>query len=174
MKANSPTIFIRKALTDDIPLLVALSYEKRKAYEKAQPLFWRHAVDAEKSQTQWFEALLLDPRYMMLVASQDSTSEKDQASIIGFVIGQKVKTPEVYDLGGYTCVVDDFCVRNDTLWSTVGGRLIAHLKKVAQENGCTQWVIVAGNHDNAKCGFLDETGLSIASRWYVGTLGEKS
>jgi hypothetical protein len=40
-------MIIRPATPQDIDALVSLSYEKRRAYEKAQRQFWRYAEGAE-------------------------------------------------------------------------------------------------------------------------------
>jgi predicted acetyltransferase len=40
----------RLAIINDIPNMVALSYEKRRNYEKFQPQFWRYAENAEDIQ----------------------------------------------------------------------------------------------------------------------------
>ncbi|HJD62028.1 MAG TPA: hypothetical protein LFW14_00180 [Rickettsia endosymbiont of Degeeriella rufa] len=45
---------IRFANSDDIDAMVALSYTKRRAYEKVQPQFWRYKQGAEKLQAKWF------------------------------------------------------------------------------------------------------------------------
>lgn len=54
-------ILIRDADNTYIPHMVSLSYEKRLAYEKAQPQFWRYKEGAEKAQSEWFKKLVVPP-----------------------------------------------------------------------------------------------------------------
>lgn len=51
-------ILIRDADNSYIPYMVSLSYQKRLAYEKAQPQFWRYKDGTEESQSKWFKKLL--------------------------------------------------------------------------------------------------------------------
>jgi hypothetical protein len=49
-------INIRLCTEKDVPYLVALSYHKRRFYEKAQPQFWKYAGPiAEQTQAKWLE-----------------------------------------------------------------------------------------------------------------------
>ncbi|MES2253144.1 MAG: hypothetical protein V4482_05640 [Pseudomonadota bacterium] len=152
----------RKAMLNDIPSLVSLSYQKRQFYEKAQPQFWKHAGDcAEKAQTKWFEELLTCDEHIMLTAEQNNIA-------VGFIIGKLVAAPGVYNPGGLTLMIDDFCVANESDWPTVGARLIDEIKLIAKEKGAAQIVVVTGAHDEPKRDFLKNYNLSIASEWHVG------
>lgn len=87
-------ILIRLAETTDISSFVALSYKKRRAYEKVQPQFWKYAgPEAEKSQKQWFEELLRLDDHIMLAAVY-------KEKILGFIIGRLMSAPKVYNPGG--------------------------------------------------------------------------
>jgi len=153
---------IRPSHSDDINTLVSLSYIKRRDYEKAQPLFWRYAGShAEESQAKWFRELLAHKDYIMLTAEMEG-------KIVGFIIGKLMPAPEVYDPGGLTLIVDDFCVKTEDLWKSVGAELIAEIKAIAKSKGAVQILVVAGHHDNAKCNFLRNQELTIASEWFVG------
>jgi predicted acetyltransferase len=154
-------ITIESAQLSDISAMVSLSYQKRRAYEKAQPRFWRHAEKAEESQTQWFEKLFMQKDYRMLIA-------RAQGKVIGFIIGQLINAPEVYDPNGLTLMVDDFCVESVTDWTSIGNKLLNELKYWAKEEGAMQVVIVTGHHDEPKRQFLKNFGLNCASEWYVG------
>lgn len=153
---------VRPANANDISSMVELSKEKRLAYEKVQPQFWRHAEDAELQQTQWFQSLLNNPDYLLKVATSNQ-------SIQGFIIGHLRQAPEVYNPGGLTLEVDDFCVR-DNLWSEIGTVLLDALKVEAKSKGVTQVLVVTGAHDETKRQFLKESSCVIASEWFIGKI----
>jgi GNAT superfamily N-acetyltransferase len=90
--------------------------------------------------------------------------------IDGFVLAMLVPAPPVYDPGGLTCSIDDFCVADPTLWNTVGMALLDEAQRLARERGAVQVVVVCGAHDEPKRRLLESRGLSIASHWYVGRL----
>lgn len=148
------------ATKDDIEPMVSLSYRKRKNYEKAQPQFWKYAENAEEIQTKWFEELLSRDDHILLVA-------KENSNIKGFVIGRLVKAPEVYNPGGLTLMIDDFACED---WINVGKQLMDKIAVIAKEKGAVQFCVVAGNHDLDKCDFLEDFGLTCASKWYVGSI----
>lgn len=154
---------IRHATETDIPAMVSLSYQKRRAYEKAQPQFWRHAEGAEALQNQWFKALLATEDTLLLVA-------ESQSKILGFLIGRLIQPPEVYNPGGLTLMIDDFCVESALDWSQIGKKLIDESKKLAKIKGATQILVVCGAHDEPKSSFLKNIDLSVASEWYVGNV----
>ena len=155
-------IVISSAITTDIQAFVALSYKKRRSYEKAQPQFWKYAGDvAEESQSKWFKELLSRDDYIML-------STKNNGQIVGFIIGRLIPAPEVYNPGGLTLMVDDFCVKNEADWHSVGRKLIDEIKSKAAAKGAAQILVVCGAHDKAKRQFLKIIGLTTASEWYVG------
>ena len=143
--------------------MVSLSKAKRNLYEKAQPQFWRYAgEEGNKAQGEWFKQLLEDKNYVMF------TAESDSQEIIGFVIGKLISATEVYNPGGLTLMIDDFCVQSENLWQSVGARLIEEIKTAAKDKGATQILVVCGAHDYPKRKFLNEQNLSIASEWFVG------
>jgi TRAP-type C4-dicarboxylate transport system substrate-binding protein len=156
--------------------MVALSYQKRKAYEIAQPQFWKYAPGAEEVQAKWFEELLDDETYIILVAISGSKNEMlkrvqhDKKELKAFIIGRLIKAPEVYNPGGLTLMIDDFCVASPELWETIGSELVAKIKEIAKEKGATQILVVSGDHDKAKNSFLEKACLTVASRWYVTSL----
>jgi hypothetical protein len=165
---SSGNISIRRATEIDIPFCVDLSHDKRIAYEKVQPQFWKYAgPSAESSQNQWFIELLKLEDYIVLVAEQDL----DQGDkIVGFVIGRLVPAPEVYNPGGLTLMIDDFCVAQEDLWGSVGKRLIDEIRVISVSKGAAQIYMVSGAHDIKKRNFIQNIGLTIASEWYVGNI----
>lgn len=143
--------------------MVSLSKAKRLAYEKAQPHFWRYAgEEGDNTQRQLFTELLENKNYVMF------TAESDTQEILGFVIGKFMPAPEVYNPGGLTLMIDDFCVQSENLWQSVGHELIEETKSTAKVKDATQILVVCGAHDNPKRKFLGEQNLSIASEWFVG------
>ncbi len=157
-------IEIRNAVASDINDMVVLSSIKRQQYESIQPTFWHRSHKADELQTVWFCELLERKDYIMLVAT-----DKD-ISLVGFVIGQIISAPEVYDPGGFTLMVDDFCIADNMAWQTIGAVLLEKLHSIARECCCVQTVIVCGHHDDAKRRFLKSSNLQIASEWYVGPI----
>ena len=148
------------ATKNDVASMVELSYQKRKSYEQAQPQFWKYAEGAEEVQAKWFEELLEHKDYILLVA-------KETSKVIGFITGKLVKAPEVYNPGGLTLMIDDFACDD---WMGLGKQLMNRIAEIAKEKGAVQFCVVAGNHDLEKWEFLEEFGLSCASRWYVGAI----
>jgi GNAT superfamily N-acetyltransferase len=157
------SINIRTSQLSDIEAMVLLSKAKRKLYEKAQPQFWRYAgEEGDNTQRQWFKELLEDKNYVIF------TAESETQEILGFVIGKLMSAPEVYNPGGLTLMIDDFCVQSENLWQSVGHELIEEAKAAAKVKGATQTLVVCGAHDNPKRKFLREQNLQVASEWFVG------
>ena len=153
----------RKATDADISFMVALSHQKRRDYEQAQPQFWRYATGAEDSQSEYFKDLLARDDHIMLIS-------ESMNKVAGFIIGHLVKSPEVYDPGGLTLKVDDFCVESSAHWQEIGSKLLAELKQLAEAKGAVQVLVVCGSHDDPKRAFLMDSGLKVASEWYVGEI----
>jgi len=164
-----------KAGHADIDAMNILSKQKRLAYEKAQPQFWKWAGDSgEEVQKEWFKELIYDDNYICLIA-------KNSEEIIGFIIGKIISAPEVYNPGGLTLMIDDFhvapklqsneggCVLQDD-WATIGSALLSEIKSIARAKGVAQLVVVSGDHDAAKKSFLQKSGLTTASIWFIGGL----
>jgi chloramphenicol 3-O-phosphotransferase len=154
---------VRTSQLSDISVMVSLSKAKRLAYEKAKAAFWRYAGEEDdKAQEKWFKELLEDKNYAMF------TAESDAKEILGFIIGNLMPAPEVYNPGGLSLMIDDFCVQSENLWQSVGHALIEETKVAAKAKGATQILVVCGAHDLPKRKFLSGQNLSIASEWFVG------
>ena len=149
---------IRDATEKDIEHMVGLSYKKRRFYEKAQPQFWKYADGAEEIQSDWFKELLHRDDHILLVAEKDT--------IKGFVIARLLEAPEVYNPGGLTLMIDDFCVENSG-WNDIGMALLKEARKQGKAKGASQVLVVSGAHDDDKVEFLKREGLHCASHWYV-------
>ena len=156
-------IQIYLANLDDIDDMSRLSKAKRLAYEKAQPKFWSYAGEkGDEIQKAWFKELLDNPEYLLFIA-KDSNQQ-----CMGFVIGKLMQSPQVYNPGGLTLLIDDFCVATEALWPSVGLQLLKQIKKYSQEKGAIQVIVVCGHHDKLKAKFLNENNLNIVSDWYLG------
>ncbi len=151
---NNIDLIISKAQEVDIKSMNMLSNQKRISYEKFQPQFWRSNGDAgEIAQRKWFKELIEDNSYICLIAKQND-------EIIGFVIGKIISAPEVYNPGGLTLLIDDFCILNSN-WNLVGNTLLKEIKSISKQQGVTQLIAVSGSHDEDKKSFLNEFGFQL-------------
>lgn len=152
---------IRTARSEDLESILELAAARRWQYATYQPTFWRPAGDARARQRPYLAGLIEDDAVVTLVADAAN-------GVVGFAIGRLTSSPPVYDPGGGTCVVDDFTVADTADWSTVGVDLLRAVRRIAQQRGAAQIVVVAGHLDVAKRTALAASGLSIASEWWVG------
>ncbi|WPY00714.1 GNAT family N-acetyltransferase [Candidatus Trichorickettsia mobilis] len=156
---------IRSSQPSDISAIVSLSKAKRLSYEKAQPQFWRHKGEAgDKIQEKWFKELLEDKNYVMF------TAKSETQEILGFIIGRLMPAPEVYNPGGLTLMIDDFCLADQAEWHSIGSKLVQEIKAIAKTKGTAQVLVVCGAHDEPKRRFLRNIGLTVASEWYVESI----
>lgn len=147
---------------EDIPKMVDLSRLKRLAYEKVHPTFWKSSgAQGDQAQKEWFEVLLKKSNYILLKA-------QNRNGIQGFIIGQLMEAPSVYDPGGLTLMVDDFCVAEPRLWDTIGHALLQRMREIAKSLGAVQVIVACGSHDDPKKAVLKGVGYSPATEWYVG------
>ena len=154
-----PVYFIRHAIKQDVSWMVDLSHLKRFDYEKHQKQFWKMAKNSDEIQRKYFVEELKRENVIALCATDLS----------GFVIGKLISPPEVYD-AGLTLMIDDFCVKSADLWMSVGLQLLSEIKSQAKEKGAKQVLVVCGDFDSAKYQLLKKMNLSVASKWYVGSL----
>lgn len=161
--AMTSQAIIRPAEASDLDRLLRLGDKRRRQYAEYQPAFWRPAVDAVEQQRPYLAGLIEDDAAITVVAV---TGE----AIAGFVVGTFTAAPSVYAPGGPTCVVDDFVVEFPEQWLTVGVELLGALRRTALERGAAQIVVVCGHLDDAKRTALEQSGLSVASEWWVAPL----
>lgn len=141
----------------DVVDMVRLSAIKRKRYAEAQPVFWQAHPNADSNQEKWFRSLLLNDEYILLTAKKN-----DQLQ--GFIIGHIISAPDVYQPGGKTLFVDDFCVLE--AWHPTGLQLFAQLASRAKGVDCNQALVVCGAHDTLKADFLKTMDFTCASHWF--------
>jgi hypothetical protein len=94
---------IRGAIGSDIDAAVIMVERHRRQYQKYQPTFWRKSAKSAETTRTFFAKLLQEPDTFFLAAVEG-------ALLLGFLIARKFPTPPVYETGGDTYLVDDFCV----------------------------------------------------------------
>jgi GNAT superfamily N-acetyltransferase len=154
---------LRRAESRDVTEMVELAEKRRLHYQRYQPTFWRKAQDSREQHIPFLESLLKREDVIMLVY-------ESMEKIEGFIIADFVAAPPVYDPGGPTCRVDDFCVAEEHLWGNVGLTLLNEVLRLAKERGAALSVVVCGHLDQPKRAMLTQLGYSIASEWYVHDL----
>jgi GNAT superfamily N-acetyltransferase len=154
---------VRKADTSDIKATVALVEQSRRQLQKYQPTFWHKASHSAASTETSFTRLLTEPDTYFLVAVEGSR-------LLGFLIATKFANPPVFDPGGDTWLIDDFCVREPQLWLSIGEALLSHVSTLIHEHGGVQIVVVSADRDLAKTEMLRRSDLTIASNWWTKPL----
>ncbi|NTA62177.1 GNAT family N-acetyltransferase [Agrobacterium tumefaciens] len=151
---------IRNASKEDALRCVELVEARRKEYENYEPRFWKKAANSAASTLSWFEKLFSDEHNVSLVAVENTL-------IIGFLIAREFPTPQVYDPGGATALIDDFCVAAKDRWHDAGAALLQRAKSELNRRGFAQVVVVGAQRDAAKTALLSQANLSLASTWWT-------
>jgi hypothetical protein len=154
---------IRGAIASDIDAAVAMVERHRRQYQKYQPTFWRKAAKSAELTRAFFTGLLQEQDTYFLAAIEGPR-------LLGFVIARKFSAPPVYEPGGDTYLVDDFCVDEPNHWLATGEALLSHVSTLIHEAGAAQIVVVCGDRDLAKAEVLRRSDLSIASNWWTKPL----
>ncbi len=81
-----------------------------------------------------------------------------------------MSAPAVYNPGGLTLMIDDFCVENATACSLTGSKLLQKIKAIAKIRGASQILLVCAAHNEPKRQHLKAMELAIASEWRVGEI----
>ena len=147
----------------DVAAMVDLSEQHRLLLQTYQPVFWRKADRSKEAQIPYFEKLVADPDIIKLVAESDTGIE-------GFLISARIPVPPVYDPGAATYLIDDFCVKDDHAWMSIGSTLLQAAIQEIKLRGGSQIVVVCSHLFEEKRTFLQHEGLSIASEWYVNKI----
>ncbi|MBL6616382.1 MAG: GNAT family N-acetyltransferase [Reyranella sp.] len=154
---------VRKADKTDIKATVELVERSRRQLQKYQPTLWRKAAHSAAATETFFIRLLTEPDTYFLVAVEGS-------QLLGFLIATKFANPPVFDPGGDTWLIDDFCVREPQLWLSIGEALLSHVSTLIHEHGGVQIVVVSADRDLAKTEMLRRSDLTIASNWWTKPL----
>lgn len=151
---------IRSATIMDAPRCVELVEMRRVEYEAYQPRFWKKAKNSANSTLPWFETLFGASNNVCFIAVESD-------SVVGFVIARPFPTPPVYDPGGQTALIDDFCVVSKERWQDVGQALLNATKDTLSQRGFAQIIVVGARQDTAKTEFFNQADLSLASTWWT-------
>lgn len=141
--------------------MVAMSDQKRSEAQQHQPIFWRKAADAAERQRLYFRQIVGDTNFIARICETDTVA-------VGFIIARVIDAPPVYDPGGKTCLIDDFCVVSPELWPSVGDGLLAKVRAAAIDRGAVQLVIVCAGYDTPKRDAIAAAACTLASEWHVG------
>jgi GNAT superfamily N-acetyltransferase len=119
---------IRTAAPDDADRMAELAEQKRQAYREHAPVFHRPKEGARPQHARFLASLLNQEHVLALV-------HEAGGAVDGFVVAMLVLAPPVYDPGGVTCAMDDFCVATPDLWTTVGRELLEAAIERARPRG---------------------------------------
>lgn len=154
---------VRKAAASDIEATVDLAERNRQQIQKFQPTFWRKHPQSEAMTRLFFTRLLTEPDSYFLVATEGT-------QFLGFLIARKFPASPVFDPGGDTYLIDDFCVIEPRYWLTIGEALLSHATTLVHEHGAAQILVTCADRDLAKTEVLRRSELSIASNWWTKPL----
>jgi hypothetical protein len=154
---------IRRATASDLDAAVVMAERHRLQYQKYQPTFWRKAAKSADMTRTFFAKLQQEEGTCFLAAIEG-------AKLFGFLIARKFATPPVFEPGGDTYLIDDFCVAEPDHWLTTGEALLSHASTLIHEAGAAQIVVVCGDRDLAKAEVLRRADLGIASNWWTKPL----
>ncbi len=154
---------IREAQPKDLDQIIKLLEDRRRQYESYQPTFWRKATDSGIETRSFMQKLMGDADAPFFVLVND-------VGLMGFLVAREIAAPPVYEPGGATYLIDDFCVSSSDLWDSVGVHLLEHVSSFVKERGASQVVVVCGDRDFKKAEALRRAGLTIASNWWTAPL----
>lgn len=154
---------IRKAIEGDLKSIALLAAQKRKQYEKYQPVFHKESEKALEIHSVYLKDVLQKENTLVWVS-------ETQGRIDGFVIGSIVNAPPVYAPGGKICFVDDFMVEQPGLWETIGLELLEKMTDSAKDKGAILANVVCGPLDQPKKDFLAGSNFQVAAEWHIRTI----
>ncbi|MFM5918009.1 MAG: N-acetyltransferase family protein [Novosphingobium sp.] len=166
-KAKTLPLLVRRARAADVAEIAEILGAKRKSYEAWQPVFWKRAKHQHLLTLIYIHLQVYFPRGAFLVCER-------QGEVAGFLLASTIKAPPVFDPGGRSILVDDFCVRDPDDWPTIGTALFDELQAIASAKSWRQVIAVCAEQDRPKAVFLKGVGLSTASIWCVGTFGQRA
>jgi hypothetical protein len=144
---------VRDAMSGDVSAIVALLDAKRAEYERYSRVFWRRAVDAVAVHEPFVKALVDQDDPVALV--QDGDCRMD---------GAVIALPRADDW-----LVDDFAVRDPTLWDTIGAALLDEVRHRVAGSTVT---VVCAERDRAECRLLRTAGGILRQQWWVRPLAD--
>ncbi|MDO9336735.1 MAG: hypothetical protein Q7T61_10070 [Caulobacter sp.] len=147
---------VRKATAADVEACAALLSAHREQLMAWNPRFWNPSAIAGPM-TRAFLGHQVQQAETFLVFERDGVE--------GFLIATPAANPPVFDPGGPSVLIDDFCVREGALWPEVGGALLGAAREGWREKGVAQVIAVCADADAAKKSFLQSQGLATTSVW---------
>jgi GNAT superfamily N-acetyltransferase len=158
--AATAGLTIRAAASEDVPGCATMVETARVRLEGFEPRLWRRAAGAAAATQAFFARLIDDPQALFLVAM-------DKSALVGFLIARVQPAPPVYDPGGPTALIDDFCVAAPARWADVGARLLTEARTRLKVRGIAQIIVVSPEREAGKMAMLKASGLSLASTWWT-------
>lgn len=152
------TLAVREAGSADLDAIAAMAEARRVSYEAYEPQFWRKAAASDQMGRAFLGHLLGQPDTLCLVAALDG-------QVAGFLIATPARVPPVFE-PGRTAMIDDFCVAQPNLWSSLGPALLDAARTRLRADGYAQIVVVCGFKDAEKTAFLATQDLSLTSTWW--------
>lgn len=157
---DNSDMLVRKALAADVSAMVAMVEERRLVYKNYEPVFWNKTENSAELSQFFFNFLIGKDATRVLVAEQSSV-------IVGFLIASETPAPPVFDPGGPTFTIDDYCVLRPELWQSVGDKLLDEALSLGREENWSQIVVVCPHKDRAKSQFLAKRELSLTTEWWT-------
>ena len=154
-------MFVRDAAETDIDAIVDLIEANRLRLQEWEPRFWKKSQSSAEMSRAFLATLLTDADVIFLVAAE-------QSQIFGCLHCKPSFVPPVYDPGGTTWMVDDFCV-HDQSWDEAGQLLLDELKLRTLAKAEGQLILPSPHRDSRANEFILGAGLRPTTTWF--TLG---
>jgi len=156
-------VSVREVAHGDVDAIVDLAARKREQYAEYNPVFHNPAADAREQHAAFIADLIDNDNAISLVYDDDGV-------VRGVAIGTLIDAPPIYDLGGKTCMIDDFMVDEPDAWAPVGRALLDAVAEVARTRGAAQIVVVCGPDDTPKRATLAAGGCTVVTEWFTKPL----
>ena len=137
---------VRAMAARDVEWAALVMDQRRQAYARYSPVFWRPAQDARGLHARFLARQVAAPRSIALCTDD------------GFLIAE-LRGPEV--------LVDDFAVTGDDRWPADGAALLASACGQAATAGARTARVVTAAADAPKVALLVSAGQAPVSRWWV-------
>lgn len=154
---------IRRATKADVPAILDIAEAKREEYQRYQRTFWRRAGDSREKHGAFVGTLVENEGVIFRVHERDGVVD-------GFIIGNLLPAPPVYDPGGPVCLVDDFATRDAAGWESFGAALLEDVTAEAKRRGAVLAAVICGHLDRPKRAMLAGAGYGVASEWHTKEL----
>lgn len=154
---------VRRAVSGDVPAMVALIQQSRVQLAEWRPVFWKPAEDAAAKSAAFFDFLVQSKDHLCFV-------HEEEGGMNGFLIAMPTPAPPVFAPGGATWTIDDFHVASDDLWVSTGVALLDAARAELKARGVVQVVAICPADYAAKAYVLADQGLLDTTHWLTQTL----